>query len=356
MTTAINHLFSLNSFRIIFVLTLMVMGTVLTAWLLEPVLVPIILSFTLYSILSPWLNNLARIGFSRNQSSLLLVIVVATLSGAAVTLLIPKLIDQFLSFTDKLSTFKATLAHMAANLDHWLIGLGVDQFNTESILASAMEHTNTNGGTAKLDAIIAGSNLMIGITATFILVPLFTFFLLKDFQSFRNVILGLLPNRFFELGWLIYYRVTSQLQEYIRGLVLQITIMATVTSIGYAFFGFESPILLGVLAGLFALIPYVGSILAIIPPIMIALGTAPFNPTMLFAAVGVIGAAQIFDNAVVVPTIIADAVNLHPFVVIIGVIIFGNFFGALGMILAIPMIAVINIVFIGLLKGLKHDI
>ena len=356
MNATVNHLFSFTWFRISLVLTMMVLGAMLTAWLLKPILIPVILSFTLYSVLSPWMNSLSRHGLTRGQSALLLVLLLATLSSIAITFFIPKLIDQLTDFTSKISSFKQTLESMAGQLDQWLERIGIHQFNAENIMEAAISYTQGKSDSANLDAIIAGSNIMLEITATLILVPLFTFFLLKDFQSFRNNMLGLLPNRFFELGWLIYYRVTNRLQEYIRGLVMQITIMATFTSVGYAIFGFESPVLLGVLAGLFALIPYLGSALAIIPPVMIALGSVPFDPIMLGAAVGVIVAAHLFDNTVVVPTVIAHAVNLHPFVVIISVIIFGNFFGAMGMVLAIPIIAATNIIFIGLLRGLKYQV
>jgi len=194
------------------------------------------------------------------------------------------------------------------------------------------------------------------MTVTIILVPLFTFFLIKDFKYLRNKTLDLLPNSSFELGWLIYYRVSKKLQEYIRGIMTQSAIMAIVTSIGFHLIGLESPILLGSIAGLLNLIPYVGPLLAMVPPIIIALGAPAIDPLLIGAAIGVIIAAQLIDNIIVVPAVIANAVNLHPITVIVGIIIFGNFFGFIGMVIAIPVLATSNIILAGLRQGLKKDV
>jgi len=198
--------------------------------------------------------------------------------------------------------------------------------------------------------------MLIDMTVTIILVPLFTFFLIRDYKGLRNRALDLLPNTSFELGWLIYYRVAKKLQEYIRGIMMQSGIMAIVTSIGFYFVGIESPILLGTIAGALNLIPYVGPLLAMVPPIVIALGAPAFDPVLIAAAISVIIAAQLIDNIIVVPAVIANAVNLHPITVIVGIIIFGNFFGFIGMIIAIPALATSNIILTGLRNGLKKNV
>jgi predicted PurR-regulated permease PerM len=163
----------------------------------------------------------------------------------------------------------------------------------------------------------------------------------------------MLPNSSFELGWLIYHRVAHQLQEYIRGIMIQSAIMSINTSIGFYLIGLDSPVLLGMVAGILNLIPYVGPLLAMVLPVLLALGHAPLELWMVGAAVGVILLAQVIDNLLVIPSVIANAVNLHPMIVIVGIIIFGNLFGFIGMVVAIPVISTGNIIFRGLLQGLR---
>jgi predicted PurR-regulated permease PerM len=102
-------------------------------------------------------------------------------------------------------------------------------------------------------------------------------------------------------------------------------------------------------------IPYIGMMLAMVPPVLISLSADPFEPQLLFSAILVIIITQLIDNVVIVPTVIAHSVSLHPLTVIAGVIIFGNAFGIMGMIIAIPVLAALKIIYVGLKQGLKHQ-
>jgi len=184
-------------------------------------------------------------------------------------------------------------------------------------------------------------------------VPIFTFFLIRDYRSFRNHMLDKLPNSSFELGWLIYYRVARQLQEYIRGIMIQSGIMSIITTIGFYAIGLQSPILLGLIAGLLNLIPYVGPLLATVLPVLLALGHIPADLWLVGAAISVILIAQIIDNVIVIPSVVANAVNLHPLMVIVGIIVFGNLFGFVGMVVAIPALSTAKIIYCGLKQGIN---
>ncbi len=104
-------------------------------------------------------------------------------------------------------------------------------------------------------------------------------------------------------------------------------------------------VLLGCITGILNLVPYVVPIISIMLTLLAASAMSPFDPSLLYLGVLVIISAQIVDNAIVVPAVIAQAVNLHPVQVIPGIIIFGSVFGTLGVILAIPAIATAKIVY-----------
>jgi len=184
-------------------------------------------------------------------------------------------------------------------------------------------------------------------------VPIITFFLVRDYHSFRNYMLDKLPNSNFEMGWLIYHRVAHQLQEYIRGIMIQSSIMCVMTSIGFYIIGLDSAFLLGATAGVLNLIPYVGPLLATVLPILMAISEVPIEPWLIGAAISVILIAQIIDSMLVIPSVIASAVNLHPLIVIMGIIVFGNLFGFIGMVIATPTLSTANIIYRGLYQGIK---
>jgi predicted PurR-regulated permease PerM len=187
------------------------------------------------------------------------------------------------------------------------------------------------------------------------LVPFLTYYLLRDFKNVRNRLMNWLPNSSFELGWLIYHNVAEQLKAYTRGVMLQSLIMATVCSIGFSIIGLDIPILLGSIAGILNLIPYIGPVIAIILSLLVGAAMTPFDPSILYLSVVVIIVAQIVDNVIVIPAVIANVVNLHPVQVILGIIIFGGLFGTLGVILAIPAIATAKIVYNNLYADILNE-
>jgi putative permease len=331
----------------VFALLLAAAGVV--AWLLAPLLVPILLSFVLYAVLEPVSSALARRGFGRNVAALAVLAGLGVGVAVAIAYLFPHFAGQLQQLNERLPVLWEALGRLAEDLAVRLeasFGVAVDP-------ASLTDPITSRGQEWAQQAIIQGTNLLLSTTATLLLLPLFTFFLIRDWKGLRSVLLGLLPNRSFELGWLIYYRVARQLQLYVRGVMIQSGIMAAITATGFFLVGVDSPLLLGLLAGILNLIPYVGPLLAMVPPVVLVLGDAPLQLWMAGAAVGVVVVGQLVDNLLVVPGVIANVVNLHPLIVIGGVIVFGNFFGFLGMILAIPALSTANILLTGLLNGLR---
>jgi len=277
------------------------------------------------------------------------LVLAATLS---MSLLMPHLSAQLSQLQAQLPVVWKTLMQLVNNLSGFLtqsIGLESEASNLSKPL---LDNANDWGKTA----LIEGSNILISFTVLLVLVPIFTFFLIRDYRHFRNFMLDKLPNNSFELGWLIYHRVAHQLQEYIRGIMIQSGIMSIMATIGFYLIGMDSPILLGIVAGILNLIPYVGPMLAMALPALLALGHVPLDLWLVGASISVILVAQLIDNVVVIPSVIANAVDLHPVIVIIGIIIFGNLFGFVGMVVAIPVISTGNIIFRGLLQGIKSRV
>jgi putative permease len=318
--------------------------------LIQPVLVPVLLSFTLYALLEPISDALYRLGMRRSYTAFICMLVLLSISTAIVLLVVPELVAQVGLIQSKLGYLESIISSIFDNISVQLGAWGVhsDLSESQGLFQKIRPELD-------LATVLASSNIMIEIVVTAVLVPLFTFFLVRDFQTLRQTVLGTLPNRYFELGWLIYYRVAYQLQRYVRGILLQSLLVGLISGAGFYIVGFETPFLLGAIAGMLNVIPYIGMVLAMLPPILISLSANPFEPQLLISAILVVIITQLIDNVIIVPTVIAHSVSLHPLTVIAGVIIFGNAFGMLGMILAIPVLAALKIIYVGLKQGLKHE-
>ncbi len=315
--------------------------TLASFYLLSSVMLPIIISFTLYALLEPVMNTLVRRGMNRSLAIALLLVLMLTVSILAISFALPPLFQQVAILKNKLpGLFGQFEQFITVYIDRLAAQLGVE-LNLSDILVNLLSQSTSLGNAllATLSASVAG------ITLSMILVPLLTYFILRDYKSLRNKLLDWLPNRRFELGWLIYHRVTRQLQAYTRGVMKQSAIMAVVASIGFWAVGLDIPVLLGALTGLLNLIPYLGPLISMLLAVLVAAAMTPFDPNLIYYAIGVVVMAQVVDNVIVIPSVIANAVDLHPVPVIVGILIFGSLFGAIGVILAIPALAAAKIIF-----------
>jgi len=328
---------------------LLVLLLVIASSILLPVLPPLVAAFILYALLQPYLLKLEARGVQSTLAIFILISGVAIFVSLCVIVIIPLATEQLSDLQQRIPTIWQNLQQILKGFAAKLENLSGIEFNADKLLNEQLSILKTEGA-AKL---LASAGSFVNIAMALILVPIITFFMLKDFRSLRNRAMSWLPNRGFELAWLIYHQSSKQLQRYLRGVLVQSAIIALLASIGFYFIGLEMAFLFGGLTGLLNLIPYIGPLLAIIPPLLISLGLDELNYTLILGIPLVILSVQIIDNLIVVPSFIANTVNLHPLTVILGIIIFGAMLGFAGMLLAIPAMTASKIVFNGLLYGLN---
>lgn len=320
-------------------------------YLLSSVIIPVVMSFTLYAIFKPATLYLVRHHVNHSLAILIVLVFLLFFSFIAIGFALPQLVEQ-------MGLLQAKLPAIFSKLEGFLTRysaifsdqIGID-LNVSEMIISTLSQSSSLGQSLLIDM----SNKLVGITIALLLIPFLTYYLLKDFRSVRNRMMNWLPNASFELGWLIYHRVSQQLQAYIRGVLIQSVIMSLVCMVGFSLIGLDIPVLLGCITGILNLVPYVGSVISIVLSLLVASAMTPFDPSLLYLATLVIMTAQVIDNVVVIPAVIANAVNLHPVQVILGIIIFGSLFGTLGVILAIPAIATAKIIFNNLYADILND-
>lgn len=196
--------------------------------------------------------------------------------------------------------------------------------------------------------ILAGtprSALRIG--SLFLLVPLFSFFFLRDSQTIMRALISLTPNRYFEMVLDIYARVSRQLTHFVRGRVLEALIIGIVVWMGLSLTDIRYAPILAAVAGVTNLVPYVGPIIGMIPGLVIALvdlGTG--GQFWWILCVYLLIAQIIVDNFILIPILISRVSNLHPLWVLLAIIMGGKLYGVLGMIIGVPIASIINIIII----------
>ncbi len=209
-----------------------------------------------------------------------------------------------------------------------------------------------------LDFSAVGDSLQyaLGLTGdifiAFFAITFITFFFLKDHGLFRNMVMVLVPSGYEERFGKVLSKSKELLTRYFIGVIIEVAIVMTIVSIGLSIVGIDNAILIGFIAGLFNVIPYVGPIIGAAVGIIIGVSTnmeglAMSGVLMLIGKMSIVYAvAQLLDNIVLQPFIYSQSVKAHPLEIFLVIIMAGNVVGIVGMILAVPTYS-IGRVFVG---------
>lgn len=171
-----------------------------------------------------------------------------------------------------------------------------------------------------------------------ILVPLFLFFIIKDEKKFKFMFLKVVPNGLVERFYYLYHQFNTKFGEYIFAKFIEASIVGIIITTGLLIMGYPFPVILGLVAAVTNILPYIGPVLGFIPALIIGLVdqslTPIFTPMIILYLI-----ANIIDLAFVFPILVSRVVNLHPVIVVISVVVGSQFGGAIGMIVSIPFAA-----------------
>lgn len=181
-------------------------------------------------------------------------------------------------------------------------------------------------------------NSLLSILSYLLMVPIITFFLLKDSGLIQDSIFKLIPNRYFELTILIKERFGNIIGKYLRALFVQVIVISTLASVFLTIAGVKYSLIIGILAGLANMIPYFGPVLGIFFAVFSVLLVGQPMYIIWYAIISMLF-VQAIDNIVVYPLIMGKTTNMHPLIIMLAVIAGGISFGILGMFLAVPVLS-----------------
>lgn len=270
-------------------------------------------------------------------------LVIGTFTGLVflvVLVLIPNLWTQMVNLL-------SDLPHMFNKFNEWLLSLPqrypdlIDTKTVESIFGTVKEKILGLGESALKLSLASLMNLVtLGIYA--FLVPLMVFFLLKDKRQLMDGVSRFMPrNR--TLASAVWVEMQQQIANYIRGKLVEIFVVTAVTYVIFLIFGLNYPLLLAVAVGISVLVPYIGAVLVAIPVVLVAIFQFGDTSTFWYIVIAFV-VSQLLDGNLLVPFLFSEAVNLHPLVIIIAVLIFGGLWGFWGVFFAIPLATLVKAV------------
>ena len=322
------------------------LGVVFFAFLiyvLNPVLFPFVTGLAIAYMADPAADWLESKGFSRTSAVVMCFAALSLLLAVSLVILLPMLthqakiliglIPQGLSWVDVtfLPWVQNQLGVSLAELDWRTLWSDVDWSATTNFLSGILGNIGQSSAT------------VLAVLANLVLIPVVTFYLLRDWDRLVENIDGLIPLRHQSRIRLLANECHAVLKAFIRGQLMVMVALAVMYSTGLMIVGLDLALIIGILAGLASIIPYMGFIIGIGAALLAAV--FQFQEWLpILAVVAVFGVGQMIESMVLTPLLVGDKIGLHPVAVIFALMAGGQLFGFVGMLIALPVAAVIMVI------------
>lgn len=301
------------------------------------ILVPILLSMLFAILLRPLVSFYnVRLRFPHVLAVLISVLIFILVISGIIFFISWKITD----IADDWNKIKGNLLIHYHSIQQWVKqSFHISYYEQEKYIQQASKNSLTGGPAIVGNTLSSFTSVLLNL----ILVPIYTFL----FLLYRNLFLKFLSKLFRENREIlqeILFEVKSAVQSYLVGLLIELCIVSSLTTIGLMIIGVNYAVLLGVITGVLNLIPYIGILIAAGLSIVATLTTSA-EISIIFGVIAVNAVVQLIDNNLLVPMIVSSKVKINAFVSIVAIIIGGALGGVAGMFLAIPMIAIMKVVF-----------
>jgi putative permease len=300
---------------------------------------PTLISMVLVALFSPWVMALERAGFARNTAITLLL---STALVAAVGLgafafqrgqiewgsFQERAPEYFSTSVEKISSWEARIKSGRPYLSQLHLASSISTWGEKSAAWFA----------DKLPLLLSQ------VLSSLFLVPILTFLFLSQGRKIKRRFFQLVPNRAFESVFIMTHGVTRALSDFLRARLVESFIMSIIISAGLGLVHAPYAIVIGIWAGIVNVIPYLGPVMGAAPALIIATFD-PLHPNEMFWGCAVVFLiANLIDNFVIFPGIVAKLVKLNPLILVASVMIGQNYYGVVGMLISIPVAAAIKVI------------
>lgn len=317
-------------------------------WLLAPVLAPFLVAAVLAYVLTPLVDRLDAVAggrLPRLLAVLLVELVFVLVFAGLLLLLVPILAHEWPQLRAQVPPL---LDRLNAALQPLLGPLGIEfSLDLASLKPAVMGYLSANMEDS-LGSVLAslkiGGSVALTLLGNLILIPVALFYLLLDWKRLVQRVVDLVPRRLRGSYDSFIQEADAVLGQYLRGQLLVMLILALYYGVGLSLFGLDLALPIGIFTGLAIFVPYVGFgvglVLAVLAGLLEFSGAGGPTRTLLMVAV-VYGLGQLLESLYLTPRLLGERIGLHPLAVIFALLAFGQLFGFVGILVALPASAVL---------------
>lgn len=318
-------------------------------WKLSPILTPFVFAAMLGWLGDPLVDRLEARGASRNTAVIAVFVTMCLILLIVLLILVPVMARQIVTLVESWPEYQAWLANwFTGQLAPWVLAKFnfdlIAWFDSKHLMELVREHWERVGGIAA--TVIgflsrSGMGMVLWLT-NLVLIPVLAFFFLRDWDRFVERVASLIPRDTLPTVTRLARESDEVLGGFLRGQFLVMIALGIMYGLGLWMVGVKVGILIGVIGGLLSFVPYLGPASVVVMGSIAALVQGGGWPMLVGVGV-VFTVAQLVESYILTPKLVGERIGLHPMAVIFAVMAGGVLFGFLGMLLALPVAAVINV-------------
>jgi predicted PurR-regulated permease PerM len=319
-------------------------------WLIWPVFSMLVGSAALAYLLDPLVDRFERRGMTRSTAIGIIFLAGLVLFTIGVLVVVPSVVTQFAVLSHNITEYLSRVDSLVAPWAAWIeektgVHVPVDPLEIKATLPDLLKKVSPDARASiqgyLTGAFSSGLGLVLGIF-NLALLPIFTFFLLRDWDRLIASVDALIPPRYRETARRIGHEVDTRLGGFVQGQITVALTLAVLYSIGLRLVGIDLAYLVGIMAGLLFVVPYLGTVIGIVLSVALSILKFGFDGHLLGVAAA-FAIPQAFEGWFLTPRIMGDKVGLHPMVIMVALLVGGNLMGVWGMLVAIPVTATISV-------------
>lgn len=302
---------------------------------------PIVFAALLYYLINPIVEWLINKGLRRNLSIILVFIGILLVIALSITFIIPGIRDQI---NELIIAFPRIWETVLLQVEELLYTDWLTQIYQEIQATNIIERVTsqiTNLFSVTIDSLGSLIGVLSRLTITVATLPFVLYYMLVDKERFKHSIIKLTPTRMRGTMHKFMVQASEQVGAYVRGQLVVALLVGIIFYVGYRIIDLEYALILSLAAGILNLVPYLGSIMASIPALIIG---AFVSPLKFVQVVLVIIVEQTLEGRVVSPLILGNELDIHPLTILFLLLVSGSIFGFMGLVLAVPGFAVLRVI------------
>lgn len=313
-------------------------------YLSRQIILPFIIAGLICYLVTPVINKIMLLGIKRWVAVTFFTLLIVTIFALSVTLLVPVITTEINTLKENYPKYETIVKEQC---DIIAEKVPVLKKYTDSITNSTENSKSefTDLVISKLETLPKHITSIVSVVTVIILIPVITFFMLLGIENFKESVLQFLPAKYVEFYMSFIYEINFVLGGYIRGQIIEVFFIGIATSLVLTCFGIKYALMIGIISGLFNVIPYLGPAVAMVSGVL-ATAIQYKSITLVLYVFIVLEIVQQIDGHVVQPLIVGKNVNLGPVTMIFALLLGANIGGIIGMLISVPAVAICKNIFI----------